>query len=280
VTKLRSRMERLTRWGPVGAATRPMRLRPTFFIIGAKKAGTTSLTNYLGAHPDVDLPYRKVLHHFDSWTSYERGLGAYLTSFPLRRPGGPTCTGESTPYYLFHPHTPARVHAAFPDARYVVLLRDPVDRAVSDYWHQRRAGVEALPLETAMRDEDERVAAELERMHEDETYDSTTVRYFAYLTRGRYAEQLERWFAQVPRERILVLTSRELSADPAATCNRMLDFLGLAPLQLPSYPRSNAGSYPATDPRLVDELRERMRPHDDRLSALLGWVPDWRAGRG
>ena len=109
--------------------------------------------------------------------------------------------GEATPDYLFHPHVPGRVRRAIPAAKLIVVLRDPVDRAFSHYWHQVERGHERLSFDEAIRSEDERLAGELERMLQDDTYLSFARHHYSYATRGRYAEQLKWWLALFPRDK-------------------------------------------------------------------------------
>ncbi len=111
---------------------------PDFIILGAQRAGTSSLYYYLSQHPQILPAVRKELHFFDD--HYRRGLGWYRSQFPTRGARG-TITGEATPYYLSHPHAPARIQRLLPQARLIVLLRNPVERAISHYFfevsHQR-----------------------------------------------------------------------------------------------------------------------------------------------
>jgi Sulfotransferase domain len=138
--------ETLTGWRMLSAGRRPL---PDFLILGAQRSGTTSLYNYLAAHPLV-LPAvpSKGVHYFDKHA--DRSLRWYRAHFPTRAQrrrrehpaGSPTVTGEGSPYYLFHPHGPARAAAAVPDARLIVMLRDPVERAYSHYQQEYARGFE------------------------------------------------------------------------------------------------------------------------------------------
>src|SRR5436309_16134274 len=107
---------------------------PDFIVIGAQKSGTGSLYAYLNGHPDVAGARVKEVHYFD--LHYHRGVDWYLDQFPDEAAARPRCTGEASPYYLFHPHAPRRAFDLVPDARLIALLRDPVDRAISHYHHE------------------------------------------------------------------------------------------------------------------------------------------------
>ena len=105
-------------------AEHPRRARlPDFLILGAQRGGTTSLFASLAAHPEVAPPKEREIHFFN--LNYWRGSRWYRRKF-RRRPG--EVSGESSPYYLFHPHAPPRVAADLPSAKFVVLLRDPVEQ--------------------------------------------------------------------------------------------------------------------------------------------------------
>lgn len=253
--------------------TSGMRQLPDFIIVGAMKAGTTSLTSYLFQHPRIAPPRRKEIHYFDS-PEYAHGDRWYRAHFPVRRAG--FVTGEASPYYFCHPHCPARAHALVPDARLIVMLRNPIDRALSHYHHQVRHGREPLPFDAAIDAEADRLAGELERMLEDERYYSHPFWAYSYLTRGRYAEQLERWLRFYPRERMLIIGSESFYADPERWHSATLDFLGLERVPLAAYPRHNFGEYQQMDPALRTRLDAYFRPLNQRLEELLGERFDWR----
>ena len=136
-------------------ATAPARDLPDFVILGAQRSGTTSLYDWLSDHPAVVPATRKEVHYFD--LHYDRGLGWYRAHFPMGH--GAHLTGEATPYLLFHPLAPDRVARDLPPTtRFVVLLRHPVQRAVSHYWHERRMGTESETLAVAVAAEEQRLA--------------------------------------------------------------------------------------------------------------------------
>jgi hypothetical protein len=247
-----------------GRATAESRPLPDFLILGAQKAGTTALYAYLRWHPDITGPSFKEVSFFDR--HYAKGKRWYRAHLPRRRRA---LVGEASPGYLFHPLAPQRVAQMLPGARLIALLRNPVERAFSHYQHEVALGREELSFEDAIDREDERMQGEVERMLRDPTYFSRAWWNYTYVARGRYAEQLDRWFAAFPRERLLVLLTDELAADPAGTYRRVLDFLGADAHDLESYPRIFDRDYadmsPATRARLEREFSEPNR----RLAALL-----------
>ena len=126
---------------------------PDFLGIGVQKGGTTTLQRLLEQHPQVYLPPCKELHYFS--LHYGQGEAWYQQQFEAAAPDQ-RC-GEITPYYLFHPQVPARIHALLPEAKLIVLLRDPVERALSQVAHSMRLGLEPLELEEALAAESERL---------------------------------------------------------------------------------------------------------------------------
>lgn len=249
---------------------------PDFLILGAQRSGTTSLYHYLRAHPQVRPATGKELQYFTLY--YGRGERWYRGHFPRLAPG--QVTFEASPYYLFHPSAPQRVAETLPEARFVVLLRDPVERAYSHYRHTRAYGAEPLSFADALAAEERRLAAAL-RQGPDTREAHAALRNHSYAARGRYAEQLQRWFAHVPRQRIHVIRSEDLYADPAAVYADLLRFLGLDPFTPAAFGRHTrtGGAGPTgLDPSVRAELADYFAPHNARLAELLGWSDPWPAG--
>jgi hypothetical protein len=245
--------------------TASRRALPDFVILGAQRSGTTSLYRWLSAHPSIVPPTNKELHYFD--LNYAKGEGWYRSRFPFERPG--RVTGEASPYLLYHPLAPERVARDLPPTtRFIVLLRDPVQRALSHYWHERRMKAETQPLGPAFALEDERLAGADEIVRRGER--SFAHFHFSYVARGRYAEQLERWFGAVGRERVLVLPSESLFTDPLAL-GRVTQWLRLPP---------GPGVFPATNeadrteeatPEVLRSLETTFEAPNEALFGLLGY---------
>ena len=255
-------------WGRATSFARPL---PDFLILGAQKAGTTAVYAYLRWHPRITGPSWKEVSYFDR--HYRRGVRWYRGHFPIRSRG--RLVGEASPGYLFHPLAPARVRETVPDAKLVVLLRDPVDRALSHYHHEVGLGREPLSFEDALAAEAERTRGEEERLVTDPAYFSRAWWDYAYVARGRYADQLERWFAVFPREQLLVLASEELAADPPGVYRRVLEFLGAPAHDLARYPRVYEQQYEAMAPETRRRLAEEFAEPNARLHELLGRDFGW-----
>jgi len=259
-----------------GTATSAARPLPDALIIGAQKAGTTALYAYLRWHPQVLGPSWKEVNYFDR--HYRRGERWYRGHFPnklrLRRVRDPIVAEASTGY-LFHPLGPERVKALIPRARLIALVRDPVDRAYSHYQHEVALGRERLSFEAAIDREDERMDGELERMLADPGYFSYAWWNYTYLARGRYAEQLQRWFEVFSREQLLIVPMDDLRDAPRETYARVLDHIGARPHELDDYPRIFSREYSDMSPETRSRLSEYYAEPNRRLYALLGRELEW-----
>ena len=251
--------------------SRDARALPDAMIIGAMKSGTSSLHYYLTQHPQVIAPLRKEVHYFD--LNFERGESWYRTNFG--REGQDGVNIDSSPYYLFHPLVPQRAHALVPGTKLIVLLRDPVRRAYSHYWHERDKGREPLSFEDAIAAEPDRIGREHERLARGEIERSEAHQYFSYLARGRYAEQLGRWLQFYPREQLLVLRFEDLAKEPLPVLNRSLEWLGLPAMASARLEPRNTRKYPPIAPETAARLQEYFAPHNAELESLLGGSLGW-----
>ena len=226
---------------------------PDFQGVGVQKGGTTTLQRLLEQHPGAFLPPTKEIHYFS--LHYVEGEAWYGRQFAAARLDQ-RC-GEITPYYLFHPEAPARIQRLLPQVRLIVLLRDPVERALSQVFHSRRLGLEPLELEPALEAEAQRLAgAEAVLMAVDGRHRSH--QEHSYVARSRYLQQLERYEALFAPEQLLVLRSEDLFSASERIWERIQAFLGLAAMPLPApLERANAGQGEAAD--VAPAIRQRLR---------------------
>jgi Sulfotransferase domain len=180
-------------------------MRPDFLVIGAMKAGTTSLYHYLGGHPEVCASPTKEIRFFSHHENWSRGTQWYEGHFS--GDGRTRVAGEaSTEYsmYPWYPDVPKRVASLYPDMRLIYIIREPIARMRSHYAHQRVRGREQRPIEKALLDDP------------------------LYTTVSSYALQLEQYLAYFPPERILVVDAGDLRTARRVTLERVFGFLGVS----------------------------------------------------
>lgn len=245
---------------------------PDFLIIGAQKAGTTSLYNCLKQHPEVSAANTKEVHYFSRF--YARGLNWYLQQFPEREDG--QLSGEASPFYFLHPQSARRIAETFPRIKLVLILRDPVERAISHYHQQKRRGHETLDMLSAFQNESQRIDQAWQRLLRDERISGIKVQQFAYLKRGEYLEQLLRYRQYFPEQQIHLMESHAFFEAPYPNLAQLFAFLGIDPAFKPTdlWPRK-PGNYQKVDPAVLDYLRTHYRPHNEALYQHLGKRFSW-----
>jgi hypothetical protein len=244
--------------------TSPLRSLPDFIVIGFPKCGTTSLYEYLATHPSIGSAFGKETFFFDH--HYKKGLFWYRAYFPTVFHGlfdSAFICGEATAAYSTRPETYKRIFDANPKARIIVLLRNPVERAYSNYRHLARLGHERSFEQT------------IDDNLEGKRYERHTT-FHDILASGAYAGFLEELFAVFPRGQVLVLSSEEFFADPDATVRKCHSFLGVRELSLKEYRKFNPGG---RKKEMGEETREKLEeyygPHNKRLYVLLGRDFGW-----
>ncbi|MBE9187132.1 tetratricopeptide repeat protein [Microcoleus sp. LEGE 07076] len=239
---------------------------PNFIIIGSQRCGTTSLYTYLAQHPQILTPIKKEMDFF-SW-HFHRGIDWYLAHFPLRPEGGEFVTGEASPSYFDCREAPDRLYSLFSEAKLIVLLRNPVDRAISHFYRLKGLNWEGRSLDRAISDEIERLNQNPEYIIGEEPGN--------YLARGRYIEFIKNWLAFFPKEQLLILQSEDLYAGAATTVNHVLAFLDLPKYQLSEYQNANPGAYPLVNQSVRHLLSDYFKPYNQELEEYLGRKFDWK----
>jgi hypothetical protein len=227
---------------------------PDFVIIGAQKGGTSFLYHLLTLHPLVEPAATKELHFFDQPQRFNSGAGWYRRCFPQAglKDGGRSITGEATPVYLFDPAVAKRMAGVVPQARLITLLRNPVDRAYSQYQMHVKRGAEPLTFEEAIEQQDS-----------------------SYLSRGIYVDQLLRWFEYFDKEQMLILKSEDFFKRTAETSRLVQEFLDLPYRRLDLPPRKTNHRYEPMDPAIRRRLEAYFEPHNQRLYEYLGVDFGW-----
>jgi hypothetical protein len=186
---------------------------PTFFVIGAFKSGTTSLHRYLGLHPEIHVPARKEPGYFCREEDDPSRFGRITQrqDYEALFESSKTVRGDCTPAYSQYPRwsgVPERIHELVPAARFIYLVRDPVERVLASVQHSYALGSETRPVRQALGDIDDPFQNR-------------------YVIPSLYATQVERYREAFPAERILVVDAADLKSYRTATLQRIFRFLGV-----------------------------------------------------
>ncbi|MEA5619902.1 tetratricopeptide repeat protein [Cronbergia sp. UHCC 0137] len=243
---------------------------PNFIIIGITKGGTTSLYSYLTKHPQILPAIRKEINFWiNRQGSFDRGLDWYCSHFPQISPDQTWITGEATPFYLFYSKASERLAQVFPQTKLILLLRNPIDRAVSHYYMNVAQAREDRSLETALISE-----LDFLKTHPETDWVNSQIGR-RYLIWGLYLKFIQEWLEWFPREQFLILKSEDLFKDPNTNVNQIFEFLGVKPYKLPSYPIENKGYYAPVSESLSQDLSVFFKPHNQALEQFLGQKFNW-----
>jgi hypothetical protein len=192
---------------------------PNLFVVGVARAGTSSLAAYLGEHPDIFMSRLKEPYFFSDrimrHEPFPKEPAAYLRLFDGA--GAAAWRGEASTAYFWDPLVPARIHERSPDARFIISLRDPVERAYSGYWHAVQLAGETRSFQTAV-EQDLVAGRDAPRAGEAP----------GYVQAGFYLQHLERWRAAAG-SRLDVMLFDDLVRDPGAELARIFRWLGVDP---------------------------------------------------
>lgn len=260
------------------AATQPLkplmpRMRPSLIIIGAQKAGTTTLFDLLSQHPRIIPPMEKEVSFFSRDWRFSEGLPSYWRRFP-KQPVAPKrhITIDASPGYMYAAPAAERIARYLPEALCIAVLRDPVSRAYSA-WNMYRQ----------FKDDPDRHELydprEFEQAVEEELAGMEDIRARRYLANSTYAPQLKRYLEHVGRDRLVLYGFKQLAQDAPGLVNDLLARVSLPPLSAdhPAFSVwSNKRVYPAPlDPALTARLRDWFSPDQQALRSLFDDVPDY-----
>ncbi|XP_029102792.1 heparan sulfate (glucosamine) 3-O-sulfotransferase 3-like [Scleropages formosus] len=253
---------------------------PQALIIGVKKGGTRALLEFLRLHPDVRALGSEP-HFFDR--HYARGLGWYRSLMPKALDG--QIVMEKTPRYFVAAETPARIHSMSREIKLIVVVRDPVTRAISDYT-QIISKTPDIPSFESLTFKN-RTSGQIDSQ-------------WSPIWIGLYAKHLERWLAYFPLSQIHFVHGERLISDPAGELGRVQDFLGLQRIitdkhfyfnKTKGFPclkkpegsskphclgKTKGRAHPKIDPEVIQRLRDFYYPHNLKFYQLVGQDFGWQ----
>ena len=247
---------------------RPLTVRPArkvnFLICGTQRGGTTALYHWLQQHPEICWATKREVHFFDR-EKYFRGArprySAYHSFFEPQ--AGHQVLGESTPIYMYWYDAPKRIWQYNPEMKLILILRSPIERAYS-HWNLMRHRTPEVSFWEAIVNERERCRAALPLQH----------RYYSFVDRGFYVQQLRRLWTYFDARQILILRNEDLRSRPHQAVHDVSDFLGLRRLPELTEPTMREPDYPYAAPmgsRERDYLRQVFEYEIRSLERILGW---------
>lgn len=268
---------------PTGDASRRRRSgpcpAPNFYILGAAKCGTTSLHFWLDQHPDICMSHPKEPFFYEA--EYGRGLDHYRRKY-FAGYRGERIVGESRHRNLYLPFVARRIANVSPDAKLLVCLRNPTERALSHWWHWYSKAKEPLAFASA-------IAADLERIRQGLAIDDVCAieqyaatldadgkgMYRTYVDSGYYARQLSRYFQYFSEQQLKIAPFESLVGNPQSVVREVLEFLGVGSLfaDACSFTAHNEGADGMAehlDESTAGLLVEHYRSHNDALAQMLG----------
>jgi hypothetical protein len=283
---------------------------PQAIIIGAKKCGTRALLKFIGAHPNVSTAGAE-LHFFDRF--YHMGLDWYREQMPYSLENQVTI--EKTPKYLIDKQVPERVYQMNPNIKLIVVLRNPVTRAISEYvqgqWRKKRF-IDSSNFPHTISNQTKRSTVStstfkkltdsqrFEQMLYDKRFKNRTIKSnWAVVRNGIYIQHLKQWLKHFPRENFLFINGEQLIKEPSVELNKLQLFLNLKQMikkehfvhnkrkgfacilkpldskQVKCLSDQKGRTHPVVDQKILDDLNKFYRPYNQQLFEFLQQDPWW-----
>ena len=258
--------------------TGPIRVLPDFIIIGAMKCGTTSLYYDICEHPCTLAAAYDEIGFFDS--NFHLGLNWYRSMFPrkkqiedVRRRKGIAITGEDTPFYFWNPIAAKRIQKLLPNIKLISILRNPIDRAYSEYqdWSSRESNPPSF--ETIIENEIN-IQRKYPRLITEENFDVFNQKN-SHLLKGVYVDQLKIWAELFPKKQILTLSTENLNSEPIAVLKSVFKYLNLPDYKIKKPQRQKQKKYAPMKPQTRKLLIEFFKPYNEKLFGMLGRRFNW-----
>ena len=252
-------------------------MSPDFLIIGAVRCGTTSLYYDICEHSCVLPAAYDEIGFFDS--NYELGFNWYKSMFPtkfqrkkIESKTNICITGEDTPFYFWSKKAAERIKEDFPKIKLIILLRNPIDRAYSNYHLGIRLGSESLSFEDSIK-------KEMELLEKNNDIESNGIEKFlrprSYIAKGLYYNQIRKWFELFSKDQILVINTENLSNKPSQTLEKVFEFLGLPNQSIKNLQNRKVANYKPMNEDARKFLKNFFKSHNEKLYKVLGKKFDW-----
>tara|TARA_B110001454_G_scaffold217308_1_gene242307 strand:+ start:1744 stop:2622 length:879 start_codon:yes stop_codon:yes gene_type:complete len=256
----------------------PFRVLPQCFVIGVVRSGTTSLYHYLSQHPSIAPAAYDELGYFDD--NYHLGVNWYKSLFPTKftknriiKKHGKFLTYDVTPFYIYNPLVAKRIFESFPKAKIISNLRNPIDRAYSNYNDAVEMGDIKIPFEEVVQIAMDEIDKNKSKLN-NEAYIVDTY-YENILARGFYADQLKIWFKKFQKNQLLMVQSEDLAQKTDQILTKIFEFLDLPYFKIKDLTKQNKREYPPMKAETRKLLIEFYRPYNEKLYNLINQHFDW-----
>ena len=268
---LRSSYHRFLKRG-ISGITASSRVLPNFIIIGTVRSGSTSLYYNICEHPSVLTAAYDEIGYFDS--NFHLGTNWYRSMFPkkssvdeIKNETGFGITGEDTPFYFWKEEVPKRIHELIPNCKLLTILRNPIDRAYSNYNLGIRLGTEKSSFEDSIDNEMKCLGKNTFRECIDQRQ--------SYLSKGMYEKQVKNWLEIFPREQIHFLSTEEMERNPVKTLQKIFNFLEISDYKIQNPQKQKSADYKKMDFKTRELLSEYYRPYNKKFFGLIKQEFDW-----
>jgi len=242
-------------------------IKVNFVVAGTQKGGTTALDKYLRVNKAISMATKKEVHFFDNEANFDNTVDYSKYHSHFESGTKRTILGEATPIYMYWHQAPRRIWNYNPQMKFIIILRNPIERAFSHWNMERDRNTDDLSFSEAIHAEDSRCKGALPLQH----------RVFSYIDRGFYTEQLKRIWSVFPKEQTLIIKSQDLKYKLDKTLSVISNFL-----DVPSFPNiKNKNEHARTyiskmTPEEYTYLRSIFFNEIKELEKTLDWdCSDW-----
>lgn len=242
--------------------TSPFRALPKFIIVGSVRSGTTSLYYNICEHPEIAPAAYDEIGFFD--VNFNLGLNWYRSMFPLK--SDKNITGEDTPFYFWREDAAKRIKKILPNIKLIMILRNPIDRAYSNYHLGVRGGTEKLSFEEA-------IQIEIETLEKIDINKNNLVELCSkprsYVIKSMYYEQMKIWIENFSMENLFILSTENMSKNPNEELKKIFEFLNVSPFKITNPQNRKSAQYDIMKDSTREKLLEFFRPHNKKLFELI-----------